>query len=526
FKQFEKLTPSDIAENDFFGRSVGISANGFWAVLGSPGDDDNGASSGSVYVFIRSNGRWIEQAKLLAEDGAGQDSFGENVAISANGEYVIVGASRDDDGASDVGSTYIFHRNGSTWKQQAKLVPSDPEPFLLFGDILTLSQDGSFALVGVINDEENGMLSGSAYVFWRDGSRWIQQAKLVPQDGAIQDFFGLSVALNHDGSLALIGAQGDDDNGSSSGSVYVFERIEKNWSEQTKIQAGDAAVGDLFGSAVSLSADGKHAVITAPFDDDGANGAGSAYYFELQERTWVERLKLMATDPSENTAFGQSITISADGTIAVVGSPFDAQLGEHAGSAYAFGGKTLPVELTTFTATASENRVLLQWVTASELNNAGFHIEQFIDTHWTELAFITGAGTIDEVQRYRHSISNLHPGHYRFRLKQVDFDGSSTYSPEAVVTVGVSGRYDLRLAGPHPVRNQASWVLTLPVSQSIDVSVYNILGRRMATLYTGHLSADLPLRLEWKAHNAASGMYLVNVVGESFHSTHNIVLAR
>jgi regulation of enolase protein 1 (concanavalin A-like superfamily) len=137
--------------------------------------------------------------------------------------------------------------------------------------------DGDTALIGASGDDDNGDSSGSAYVFTRDGSgNWTEQAKLTASDGVLGDQFGLSVSV--DGDTALIGARGDDDNGARSGSAYVFTRDGSgNWTEQDKLTASDGAQDDQFG--LSVSVDGDTALIGAHFDDDNGTNSGSAYIF-------------------------------------------------------------------------------------------------------------------------------------------------------------------------------------------------------------------------------------------------------
>ncbi len=118
-----KLTAGDKAADDNFSTSVSIS--GDYAIVGAPGNDDDGDRSGSAYIFVCSEGIWTEQAKLTTKDGEGGDFYGRSVAIS--GDTVIAGMPQDDDdaGRPDVGSAYVFARSGSSWKEQAKLTASD-----------------------------------------------------------------------------------------------------------------------------------------------------------------------------------------------------------------------------------------------------------------------------------------------------------------------------------------------------------------------------------------------------------------
>jgi len=118
-----KLTASDGAGADEFGRSVSIS--GDYAIVGAYFDDDNGAQSGSAYIYHFTGTSWIEQQKLTASDGESGDYFGRSVSIS--GDYVLIGANSDDDNGSGSGSAYIYHFNGTSWIEQQKLTASDGE---------------------------------------------------------------------------------------------------------------------------------------------------------------------------------------------------------------------------------------------------------------------------------------------------------------------------------------------------------------------------------------------------------------
>ncbi|MCJ7571560.1 MAG: FG-GAP repeat protein, partial [Candidatus Thermoplasmatota archaeon] len=147
------------------------------------------------------------------------DYFGYSVSLS--GDTALIGVPTDDDNGVDSGSAYIFTRTGTTWTQQAKLTASDGTENDRFG--YSVSLDGDTALIGATRDDDKGTDSGSAHVFTRTGTTWTQQAKLTASDGAENDRFGYSVSL--DGDTALIGATRDDDKGTDSGSVYLFTKV-------------------------------------------------------------------------------------------------------------------------------------------------------------------------------------------------------------------------------------------------------------------------------------------------------------
>jgi hypothetical protein len=130
-----------------------------------------------------------------------------------------------------------------TAEQEAKLVPSDGADNDHFGFRVALQ--GDTAVIGARDHIRNNLQTGSAYVFTRAEGVWIEEAKLLPSDGAAGDVFGFSVALG--GDMAVIGATGDDDNGSGSGSAYVFTRAEGVWIEEAKLLPSDGAAGSFSG---------------------------------------------------------------------------------------------------------------------------------------------------------------------------------------------------------------------------------------------------------------------------------------
>jgi hypothetical protein len=160
----------------------------------------------------------------------------------------------------------------------AKLIASDGASNDLFGT--SVAVDGDTALIGA-SDDDNGDHSGSAYVFTRSAGVWTEQAKLTASDGATYDNFGYAISV--DGDTALIGAFGDDDNGENSGSAYIFTRNAGVWTEQAKLTASDGANGDYFGDSVAM--DGDTALIGALFDYDIGPDSGSAYVFSLFSET-------------------------------------------------------------------------------------------------------------------------------------------------------------------------------------------------------------------------------------------------
>ncbi|MFQ5805441.1 MAG: S8 family serine peptidase [Phycisphaerae bacterium] len=298
--QEAKLLSSDGAPNRF-GYAVAIS--GDTAVIGADFDSENGAFAGAAYVFRYDGSSWVQEAKVMASDGGIYDYLGASVAIS--GDAAVIGAPEDDDNGENSGSAYIFRFDGSGWVQEAKLLASDGAAYDDFGTSVAIS--GNTVVIGAFLDDDNGFNAGSAYVFRFDGSGWVQEPKLLASDGGAEDFFGLSVGLSND--AALIGAPWNNDFGTHSGSAYVFRFDGSSWAEEQKLLASDGATGNEFGWSVSIS--GYAAVIGAPSHDDNGPLSGSAYTFAHNGSNWVEQAELLASDGAAGDHFGESVSISA-----------------------------------------------------------------------------------------------------------------------------------------------------------------------------------------------------------------------
>lgn len=320
------LVPADGEQLDLFG--ISVSLDGDRALVGSPGDDDNGRDSGSVYVFEFNGTSWVEMAKLLPADGEEFDRFGS--AVSLEGGRALVGSPEDDDDfiGRDSGSAYVFELDGMIWAEVAKILPADGEFVDRFGSAVSLSSDR--VLIGVPNDRDNGNQSGSAYIFDFNGTSWVETTKLLPADGVDFDDFGLSVSLS--GDRALVGMPRDGDNGNVSGSAYVFDFNGINWTETTKLLPADGAEFDQFGWSVSLS--GDRVLVGARRSDGNGPESGSAYVFDFDGIAWSETAKLTASDGELRDEFGFSVSLSGDQ--ALIGAPFDDDGVEDTGSAYVF----------------------------------------------------------------------------------------------------------------------------------------------------------------------------------------------
>ncbi len=323
--QVSMMVADDGEAFDGYGWAVAIDST--TAVVGSLHDSAGASDSGSVYVLTFNGSGWNETQKLAAIGLGTSDGFGDSVAIHNN--TIVIGTPGDDDAGSGAGAAYVFTKIKGTWTQTAKLVP----PMLAAGDNFASAVDidnGIIVLSASLTDSM-GSNSGAAYVYRFIDGAWTFDTQLVSDDIAEFDHFGIDVAVS--GNRVLVGADGDDDNGSTSGSAYIFEFDGSAWSQTAKLTASDGATDDQFGERLDIS--GNALIIGARYDDDSANRSGSAYIFE-HSAGWSQHTKLNAFDPTNSKFFGQDVAIHNGRAIVGAWGERDASGLFNAGAAYAY----------------------------------------------------------------------------------------------------------------------------------------------------------------------------------------------
>ena len=315
-----------------------------------------------------------QEAYLKASNTGVGDEFGEAVAISGN--TVVVGAPSEDssatgvngtdgnDDASQSGAAYVFVRSGNTWTQQAYLKASNAEAGDMFGYAVAIDGDTvvvsalleASAATGVDGDgaDNSAVNAGAAYVFFRNGATWSQQAYLKPSNTQGGYQFGRSVSVSGDrvavGAAtefnSASGVNGNQNEGvlGGAGAVYVFGRSGATWTQEAYVKASNTGFGDNFGFSVALH--GATLVVGAPGEDSdavGVNGAqgdnpsyqdsGAAYVFGWNGTSWAQDAYLKASNTGLQSQFGTAVAIS--GNTLVVGA-----IGENSGSAGVNGEQT------------------------------------------------------------------------------------------------------------------------------------------------------------------------------------------
>jgi hypothetical protein len=193
-------------------------------------------------------------------------------------------------------------------------------------------------------------------------------------------------------------------------------------------------------------------------------------------------------------------------------------------------GDVLPVELTHFAASATNGAVQLRWRTATEANNAGFAVQHAPGdsagtADWEALGFVEGAGTTQRPQAYRYRAPELPPGAHRFRLQQQDLDGTETLSKVVTATVEMNAPLRLTRPAPNPARQAATLRFGAADAASATLAVYDVLGRRVATLYDGPPPEGRMETVRLDAGRWPSGTYFVRLSTPSRTATRTLTVA-
>jgi Tol biopolymer transport system component len=303
-----------MSENNFIARpALAVYNNGggdlpslpYYIAVGAYQDDDNGTDSGSVYLYDLDG---TNEVKITASDGASNDLFGYSVAVGDN--KIAVGAYEDDDNGSRSGSIYVYDLDGTN---EVKITASDGAGGDYFGGSVAIGNNK--IAVGAYGDN---ITRGSVYVYDLDGTN---EVKITASDVYFYDRFGWSVAVGN--NKIVVGTRLDDDNGTDSGSVYVYDLDGTN---EVKITASDGAANDYFGHSVAV---GNNKIAVGAYRDDGYSG--SVYVYDLDG---TNEVKITASDGAAYDEFGYSVAVG-DNKI-VVGAVGDNDNGSTSGSVYVY----------------------------------------------------------------------------------------------------------------------------------------------------------------------------------------------
>jgi hypothetical protein len=313
WSQVQKLVASDAAAGDQFGAAIAF--HGSLAIITAPFARVNGRTwQGAAYLFALSGGMWAERQKLVSASGVSFDTFGTAVAFNAATAFVGAG------GANHAGQViprkvYTFEapltRDGPWIEGPVLNPPGSYDVNSSFGASIAVSSD--VALIGARGSTIGANIGqGMVYAYERSQGVWTPVQKLVTDDGAARDNFGVSLAI--DGTTAMIGAPGATIKGQvSTGAVYCWERSHGAWTQSSKLVAEDGAAINLFGASVSLAG---NTMLTGAYAANSYRGA--AYLFRHIAGSWKQIQKLTASDGAAGNVFGYYTAVTT--STALVGA--------------------------------------------------------------------------------------------------------------------------------------------------------------------------------------------------------------
>lgn len=455
--------------------TVSLSSDGNTVAIGAEQNDGNGNNSGHVRIHDWDGTAWTPRGPDI--DGAAAfDIAGYSVSLSPSGDTVAIGSFGNDGNGNLSGHTRVFRWTGATWTQVGGAINGAAG-----GDhsgwSVSLSAGGNTIAITALRNGDGGANAGHMRVFEWNGTAWAQKGADIDGEG-VDDELGI-VSLSSDGNTVAVGAKHNDGNGTSAGHVRIYEWNTTAWVQRGTDLDGDAA-GDQLGQAVCLNSDGSIVAAGAPYNDGKGIDAGRVQVFQWSGAIW-NQLGANIDGEAAGDLFGRSVFLSADGGTIAIGGPRNDGSGADAGHVRVFTtDPLLPIELLSFTATwqdEQKNVVDLVWQTAQETNNEYFVVERSADAiHFEPILQQPGAGNSTVTLEYSDvDVSPITNQTSYYRLKQVDYDGSFTYSPIEVL----EPENDLNLIAlyPNPVGNQFTYLIYSSFAKDYKVEIVNGLGQ-------------------------------------------------
>lgn len=303
-----RLQPGGGDTDPWFGWSVSIS--GSRVLVGTRG--------GPAYLFNGSGGSWKEECRLAETSLAPDDQFGWSVSL--DGDLAVVGSWAD--------AAWVYRLTDGHWGFEGMLEPPAAAAFSGFGT--SVAVDREIILVGAPMDSAAGHWAGAAFVFSRDGDKWVPEGRLNASGTHPGEGFGKHVALQ--GQVALVSAPDAENH---AGSCCIFRRSGTGWVEEAWLDTGCTRPGDLFGGSISI--DGDCAVVGAcGVGDDGWWGSGTVHVFSRRPEGWQRAAALTPPKHQKECFFGYAVAL--DGKRILVGAHCQdcPKAGENAGTAYVF----------------------------------------------------------------------------------------------------------------------------------------------------------------------------------------------
>ncbi len=302
--------------NDLSGRTLAMSADGNRMIIGSVFNQDVGNNAGQVRMYEFNGSQWVQMGQDIEGEGI-DNQAGASVAMSLDGNRIAIGAVGNGTAGNFAGNARVFQWNGSSWAQVGQNINGEAA-----GDesgfAVALSSNGNRIAIGSPRHDTNGNSAGRVRIFDWNGSNWLQVGQELDGEAA-EDLFGNAVSLSANGNILAVGARENDGAGAESGHVRLFELLANTWTQIGQDIDGEAS-GDLFGFSVSLSASGNRVAVGARDNNGGGTGSGHLRIFQWSGNAWLQLGQDLDGEVGGDQ-FGHSVSLSGDGSRVAAGAP-------------------------------------------------------------------------------------------------------------------------------------------------------------------------------------------------------------
>ena len=319
-------------EGDWFGGAVSLSDDGTILAIGATQNDDGGSNNGHVRVYQWDGASWAELGSVIVGEFAGGES-GAAVSLSGDGFTLAVGAPKVTAGIPGNGRVRVYQWRGH-WDQLGTGIDGEDEGDF-FGGAVSLSDDGTILAIGATHNDDGGSNSGHVRVYqWRGGDdgSWAELGSVIVGEDAGGES-GAAVSLSGDGTILAVGATKAYAGMPENGRVRVYQWNGEVWNQLGNDIDGEAAE-DESGGAVSLSDDGSILAIGAKYNDGGGSNSGHVRLYQLNGANWDQVWDQLGSDIDGEAAWDQSggaVSLSGDGSTLAIGAPFNNGNGAYSG---------------------------------------------------------------------------------------------------------------------------------------------------------------------------------------------------
>ena len=414
-----------------FGYITSISSDGNILAVGSYND---GNSEGSVYLYSRTSGNWSDTPDKVFKNNISNSLFGSSISISADGNTLAVGSTGDSTYNTSAGSVRLYYRYFGTWLNAVQYTFYNGLANSYFGDSVSLSSDGRTLVVGSGSTSTYGSIAGAVYIYSAPSNIWSNTPTIVLHNDVVGSRFGTRVSLSSDGNTLAVGAYDANTYGTSAGSVRVYYRSNGSWSNIHQFEFYNSVAYSSFGLSLSLSSDGNTLAVGSENDTTyGANyfgsgyayGTGSARIYYRSNGTWTNTPIATLYNSSINlsSSFGNSLSLSSDGNTLALGANNETYNNvAYAGAAYVYtstnvnnlsfniGDNTLGAKLKVTSKTGNYTRFETNTNAEGEYSGIEFGIPAFTSGQRAKIVSATYSNNASDLQFCTNSTNGTTAG--------------------------------------------------------------------------------------------------------------------